>query len=259
MNRISSKARIGRNVVIGDFSVVGDNVVLGAGTIIGTHCHIGCPSKAAEGKPLVIGAGSQIRSHSILYEGSTFGAELSTGHGVLVREKTRAGKELQIGSQTDIEGDCEIGDYVKIHSDVHVAQHSRIGDFVFLHPRVQFTNDPFPPSFITAGITIKDMAVVCTNSLLLPGITIGLGSFVAAGSVVKTDVPDVHCVAGNPAVVFSRLDRFFHPAHGLYHPWVLRFRAKYPPECEPLIRKIIARIDRLLAKQASAGRKAAED
>ena len=97
--------------------------------------------------------------------------------------------------------------------------------------------------------------MICTNSLLLPGITIGLGSFVAAGSVVKVDVPDVHCVAGNPAVVFSRLDRFFHPGHGLYHPWVLRFRARYPPESEPLMKQIIARINGVLAQQGRGGGK----
>jgi len=254
MKRISPHAQIGRNVAIDDFTIVGDNVILGDDTVIDSHCHIGCHSKAAEGRPLVIGPGSHVRSHSILYEGSTFGAGLSTGHGVLIREKTQAGVELQVGSQSDIEGECVIGDYVKIHSDVHVAQHSRIGNFVFLHPRVQFTNDPFPPSFITAGITIKDMAVVCTSSLLLPGLTIGLGCFVAAGSVVKSDVPDVHCVAGNPAAVFCRLDQFFHPEHGLYHPWALRFRAKYPPASEPLMQQIIAEIDRLLAAYKKTAR-----
>lgn len=257
MNKISPKAQLGRNVVVGDFSIVGHNVVIGDDTIVGSHCHIGHPTRAAEGKPLVIGAGSHIRSHTTIYEGSTFGAGLSTGHGVLIREKTAAGVELQVGSQADIEGDCVIGDYVKIHSDVHVAQKSRLGNFVFLHPRVQFTNDPFPPSFITAGITIKDMAVVCTGSLLFPGVTIGLGSFVAAGSIVKADVPDAHCVAGQPAKVFSRLDRFFHPQHGLYHPWVLRFRSKYPAEAEARIKETIAQIDQLLAELKRAGRNAA--
>jgi acetyltransferase-like isoleucine patch superfamily enzyme len=248
MNRISPKARIGHNVTIDDFTIVGDNVIVGDDTRIGSHCHVGCPGGGAEGKPLQIGPRSTIRSHCILYEGSSFEAGLSTGHQVLIREKTVAGKDLQVGSQSDIEGDCVIGDYVKIHSDVHVAQKSRIGNFVFLHPRVQFTNDPFPPSFTTSGIIVNDMAVVCTGSLLLPGVTIGLGGFVAAGSLVKADVPDIHCVAGNPATVFSRLDRFFHPIHGLYHPWALRFRAKYPPECAPLMEEIIARIDLLIAE-----------
>jgi len=256
MKRISPKAQIGRNVCIDDFTIVGDNVVIGDDTVIDSHCHIGCHAKAAEGKPLVIGPGSHIRSHSILYEGSTFGAGLSTGHAVLIREKTQAGRELQVGSQTDIEGDCVIGDYVKVHSDVHIAQKSAIGNFVFLHPRVQFTNDPFPPSFITAGITIKDMAVVCTGTLLLPGITVGLGCLVAAGSVVKADVPDVHCAAGNPATLFSRLDHFFHPAHGLYHPWVLRFRSKYPADSESLMKQIIAQIDARLVELKKAGRPA---
>lgn len=39
------------------------------------------------------------------------------------------------------------------------------------------------------------------RSLILPGITIGDGSIVAAGSVVTRDVPDACIVAGNPARV----------------------------------------------------------
>ena len=39
------------------------------------------------------------------------------------------------------------------------------------------------------------------RSLILPGITIGNGCIVGAGSVVTRDVPDRTIVAGNPAVV----------------------------------------------------------
>jgi acetyltransferase-like isoleucine patch superfamily enzyme len=245
--KIFPQAKLGKNVTVDDFTVIHDNVVLGDNVRIGSHCLIGAPSAAAQGRALVIGENSTIRSHSIFYEGSTIGPGLQTGHAVLVRELTSAGPGLQLGSQTDVEGDCVIGDYVKVHSDVHIAQKSKIGDFVYLHPRVMFTNDPWPPSFITAGITVKSGAVIATGSLLLPGITIGLGAFVAAASVVRNDVPDVHCVAGNPAAIFARLDRFFHPAYGLFHPWIKRFREKYPPEAEAQIQALITQLDALIA------------
>lgn len=244
MNKISPRARLGKNVSIGDFTVVHDNVVIGDNSVIESHCVIGRPCSAAKGKPLKLGAGAKIGSHSVLYEGSSFGPGLMTGHGVLIREKTSGGAGLKIGSQTDIEGTCAIGDYVFMHSAVHVSMFSKIGSFVYLFPRVQFTNDPFPPSTaFVEGIVIDDMAVVCAQSLIMPGVRIGLGSFVAAGSVVREKVADVHCVAGSPATVFCRLDQFCHPRYGPYHPWTNRFLSKYPKQALPLIKKIVRRID----------------
>lgn len=42
--------------------------------------------------------------------------------------------------------------------------------------------------------------------VVLPGVTIGRGVTVGAGSVVTKDVPDFHCVAGNPARVIRKID-----------------------------------------------------
>lgn len=241
-SKISSKAKIGKNVSIGEYTIIYDNVIIGENTIIESHCNIGVPTKLADNKPLIIGKNSHIRSHSIFYEGSTFKEGLITGHSVLVRERTKAGKGLQIGSQSDIEGDCIILNYVKMHTEVHIARKSKIGNFVWLYPRVQFTNDPFPPSNICEGITIEDMAVIATGSILLPGITIGMGSFVGAGSVVRTDVPSLYCVSGNPATIFSRIDQFFSFKHNLSYPWPKHFREGYPEESYKLMNEIVEKI-----------------
>jgi len=39
-----------------------------------------------------------------------------------------------------------------------------------------------------------------------PGVTIGRGSTVGAGSVVTRDVPPFHCVAGNPARIIRKIE-----------------------------------------------------
>ena len=54
-----------------------------------------------------------IRSHSVFYQGSTFGSRLATGHRVTVREKTQAGENLRLGTLCDLQGTCVIGDYVR--------------------------------------------------------------------------------------------------------------------------------------------------
>ncbi len=114
----------------------------------------------------------------------------------------------------------------------HREEHGRRGLRVAFS-RVQLTNDPLPPSVVECGVTIKEMAVVGTAALLLPGVTIGAGAFVAAGSVVRADVPPVHCVAGDPATVFATLEQLVHPEHGLSYPWPKHFRRGYPEEQHP--------------------------
>ena len=50
-------------------------------------------------------------------------------------------------------------------------------------------------------ITIEDGAWVGMQSLILPGVTLGQGAVVSAGSVVTSSVPPNTLVAGNPATV----------------------------------------------------------
>ncbi|MFC1743010.1 N-acetyltransferase [Candidatus Riflebacteria bacterium] len=248
LTKISARARIGKNVTIGPFTVIHDNVQLGDNTIIDSHCVIGYPTALAQGKHLIIGPDSHIRSHSVFYEGSTFGESLSTGHGVQVRENTIGGDGVQFGSRSDIQGDCKIGNYVKTHSEVHIGKGSTIGDFVYISPRVQFTNDPFPPSFITEETNIKDMCVIATGTILLPGISVGLCSFIGAGSLVRNDIPDVSAATGNPAEVFCRIDQFFNLKHSLFFPWINNFKSKYPEKAYPLIEQILEKVYQKVAE-----------
>ena len=48
-------------------------------------------------------------------------------------------------------------------------------------------------------VYIKDDVWICANAIILPGVTIGEGSIVAAGAVVNKDVPPFTLVGGNPA------------------------------------------------------------
>lgn len=58
---------------------------------------------------------------------------------------------------------------------------------------------------MTAPVTIGSNVWIGANSIILPGVTIGDFSVVAAGSVVIKDVPSGVLVAGNPAVIKKRL------------------------------------------------------
>jgi len=55
-------------------------------------------------------------------------------------------------------------------------------------------------------VTIGEDCWFGGNVIVLPGVTIGRGVTVGAGSVVTKDVPDYVCVAGNPARIIRKIE-----------------------------------------------------
>jgi acetyltransferase-like isoleucine patch superfamily enzyme len=227
---ISPLAQLGSNVEVGPFTVIHDHVQIGDNSVIGSHCEIGHPSALAEGQPLVIGEAALIRSHSIFYQGSTFGGRLVTGHRVTVREKTVAGENFQIGTLSDIQGHCQIGDYVRFHSNVHIGQKSEIGNFVWIFPYVVLTNDPHPPSSVLQGARIGDFAAIATMSIILPGVTVGEGALVGAHSSVNRNVEPHTVAAGAPAkfVCNASAIKLKDGSGRAAYPWRDHFTRGYP-------------------------------
>ena len=229
---VDPSARLGRDVSIGPFSIVHAGVELGDGCEIGSHCEIGHPARQPTGRDLIIGAGALIRSHSVLYEGSSFGPGLTTGHRVTIRELTDAGAGLQVGTLSDIQGRCRIGHHVRLHSNVHISQLSRIGDFVWIFPYVVLTNDPHPPSEVGLGVTLGDYVAVATMSVILPGVVVGEHALVGAHSCVAKDVEPHTVVAGSPARPMGATSKIKlrdgtnRPAY----PWPAHFRRGYPED-----------------------------
>jgi maltose O-acetyltransferase len=61
------------------------------------------------------------------------------------------------------------------------------------------------PYTTSKPIVIEDGVWVGMNSLILPGVTLGHGAVISAGSVVTSNVPPDTLVAGNPAAVKDSL------------------------------------------------------
>lgn len=86
----------------------------------------------------------------------------------------------------DVRGPLAIGENVSISPDVTILTASHgVND-------PQFRVEVRP-------VVIEDHAWIGTRAMILPGVTLGRGSVVAAGSVVTRDVPALTIVAGVPA------------------------------------------------------------
>lgn len=232
-NYISKKAKLGRNIYLGSNVKIHDNVIVGDNCSIGDFCILGHPSLGeSKKKNLVIGDRANIRSHSILYEGSEFGPDLNVGHHSLIREGVNAGVNLQIGSFNDIEGNCKIGDWVRFHSQVHIAREAEIGDFIWMFPNTCLTNDPIPPSGIIEGIKVGSGTTICTNSIILPGTSIGKGSFITAMSLAKGNIPGGVIVHGHKSLIIGSVRNIYHLPTKKRHPWMSHFKSYYPIEAQ---------------------------
>lgn len=111
------------------------------------------------------------------------------------------GKFIKIGKNTFINGNCTLLDQGGIE----------IGENVMFGPGVSLITpnhglDPANRRVTTSKkITIGDNVWIGANSTVLPGVTIGDNSVVAACSVVTKDVPPNTVVMGHPARVYKTL------------------------------------------------------
>jgi acetyltransferase-like isoleucine patch superfamily enzyme len=110
-----------------------------------------------------------------------------------------------------------IGHRVRIGSRCHLWAGPRdgwirIGDDVLFGPEVMLTaatyrhelGNPVTDQPMSEGdIVIGDNVWLATRAIVLPGTTIGAGSIVAAGAVVKGTFPPMSIIAGSPARVVS--------------------------------------------------------
>ena len=114
---------------------------------------------------------------------------------------TNVGKNIHIGKNVFINHACSFLDLGGI----------TIEDDVMVGPRVNVTSENHPTevadrkTMVPGEVVIKRNAWIGAGASILPGITIGENSVVAAGAVVTNDVPANTVVAGVPAKIVKEL------------------------------------------------------
>lgn len=136
-------------------------------------------------------------------QSTSIGQDTNVWQFCIVLPSARIGNNTNICSHCLIENDVFIGNNVTIKSGVQIWDGITIEDNVFIGPNVTFTNDKSPrskeyPEAFLKTIIMKG-ASVGANATILPGVTIGEGAMVGAGSVVTKNVAPNITVVGNPA------------------------------------------------------------
>lgn len=115
---------------------------------------------------------------------------------------------LSIGSNTIISHACGF----TVGRRITIGEHCLIARGVLMfdapgHPTSPALRKMGAPANLedVRAIEICNNAWIGTNAIIFPGVTVGEGSVVAAGSAVMSDVPPFTTVAGNPARVIGRL------------------------------------------------------
>ena len=155
---------------------------------IGAHCIL----EASLNRPVLIGHGTSIAHAVCISEGVTL------GEGVKLDSQSLIGSGTEIGNGSEVHG-------VKVFRDVTVGENSFIGgevaNWTYIGNEVTFmgrivhtyrkagTADSWRNSPPQPSPRIEDKCVIGENALLFGGITIGKGSYVAAGELVKTSLP----------------------------------------------------------------------
>ncbi len=127
------------------------------------------------------------------------GVQIFAGEGVQIGRNVH----LAFGSSISGGGRCRVGDFASIGAGVRILTGTDI-------PSSQQLNNPTVPdqfrSFKRTETEVGAFAVVYTNVIVFPGVTIGDGAVVSAGSVVHHNLEGWKIYAGNPLVAIGSRD-----------------------------------------------------
>jgi acetyltransferase-like isoleucine patch superfamily enzyme len=148
-----------------------------------------------------------IHSHA-LCETTSIGSRTRVWAFVHILPGAKIGSDCNVCDHVFIENDVIIGNNVTIKSGVQLWDGIRVSDDVFIGPNVTFTNDKYPKSlnknYVLLETFVEEGVSIGANATILPGITIGAKSVIAAGAIVTKNVPPKSLVKGAPSVISSQ-------------------------------------------------------
>ena len=167
-------------------------------------------SKIQFGHKIKVGSGFNLMEYATLnalsYDGVEIGNNFTLGKYAVIEctgVLRNVGNSLKIGNNVGINHYCFIG----------VRGNITIGDNVIFGPRVNIFSenhnfDRLDISIKNQGVTKEDTIIgndvwIGASVSIMPGVKVGNGCVIAAGSVVTKDIADFSVVAGVPAKIIK--------------------------------------------------------
>ena len=201
---VDSKAKIGKNVTIGPFSVIEAGVIIGDDSNIGSHTVI--DQKTSIGKNCKIFSnihiyhGTNIGDNAIIHSGTVIGSDgfgfvtdKDINHKIPQNGYVIIGNNVEIGANCAIDrgtiGDTIIEDQCKLDNHVHLAHNVRLGKGCLLTAAVT----------IAGSVVVGEFCIFAGHVGVAPHVTIGARSVLAAKTGVSKSLTGGKVYAGMPA------------------------------------------------------------
>ena len=201
---VDSKAKIGKNVTIGPFSVIEAGVIIGDDSNIGSHTVI--DQKTSIGKNCKIFSnihiyhGTNIGDNAIIHSGTVIGSDgfgfvtdQDINHKIPQNGYVIIGNDVEIGANCAIDrgtiGDTIIEDQCKLDNHVHLAHNVRLGKGCLLTAAVT----------IAGSVEVGEFCIFAGHVGVAPHVKIGARSVLAAKTGVSKSLTGGKVYAGMPA------------------------------------------------------------
>jgi sugar O-acyltransferase (sialic acid O-acetyltransferase NeuD family) len=128
------------------------------------------------------------------WEAAGFRAATLVDPTAIVAETAQIGDGTFIGPLSIVAPHARVGRHVLINTHVGVGHHAEVGDFAQLCPGAR----------VNGRCKVDTLAFLGSNAVVHPGLSIGEGASIGAGSFVIRSVKPRHSVLGVPARIVSR-------------------------------------------------------
>jgi acetyltransferase-like isoleucine patch superfamily enzyme len=123
------------------------------------------------------------------------------------------GRQISIGGGSVINRNCRLDG----RGGLTIGRHVSVSPECYL---LTASHDPQSPSFAAFGrpIHLSDRVWLGTRAMVLPGVTLGEGAVLGAGSIATKDIPAFQIAVGQPAKVVKTRTQDL-PYELAYFPW----------------------------------------
>jgi len=171
---------------------------------LGRHTKIRYKKKIRTGRTLTIG--DYVEINALSQQGITIGNNVSINRNTII-ECTgvirNLGVGLEIGDNVGIAQNC----FIQVRGKVIIKNNVIFGPGVYIFSENHNFDNPDLPVVVQGetrkGVIIEEGVWIGSRATILDGVTVGMNSIIAAGSVVNKDIPPYSIAGGVPVKIIK--------------------------------------------------------